>query len=469
MPQKTNIQIRRGTSQEWSCANPTLAQGEPGFENDTGKFKIGDGTSPWNDLPYVSFNGGDLDANEISQNRTFTSESGTQIALSSFFDTYQSVRNYKGVTGGSITVPQGYDLAVYIDSNGNVTQEQVAPGQIIYFKSEILLGQDAEGWTCSFERGCRTIRSAKSVGFYSGDYSTQEECEENCDIVWDCDQDEGCLVRYLVNTSLEYADAAFSKEACEIRCKKDWGCDENQGCKQSDLFTFAIYSNNHNTEEDCKSVCKKYWNCDRVVGCLQDDIFSSWGDSQEECEKGCIPRIRCDRVLGCVKELLLADHKQEQVANCSECCFQADGSWVAFGTGCDIACNPNACQDPTCQGNAMACSTCVGQPNFKTCDCSSEYLTEKQLCECTRNECKGAWCEECFCKEGTFLQYVTPPPGKITSLFKGGGVCEVDGASGPNTLKCPDCSSSSSSSGGNSSSSGPYPNLMKMNSGTIDW
>ncbi len=46
------IQLRRDTAANWSSANPTLAQGEPGLEIDTGKLKYGDGTTAWNSLPY---------------------------------------------------------------------------------------------------------------------------------------------------------------------------------------------------------------------------------------------------------------------------------------------------------------------------------------------------------------------------------------------------------------------------------
>ena len=48
------IQIRRDPSSLWTMHNPVLAEGEPGFETDTGRFKIGDGVTPWNDLPYAS-------------------------------------------------------------------------------------------------------------------------------------------------------------------------------------------------------------------------------------------------------------------------------------------------------------------------------------------------------------------------------------------------------------------------------
>lgn len=46
------IKLRRGTAAQWTAANPVLADGEPGFERDTGKQKIGDGTTAWSGLDY---------------------------------------------------------------------------------------------------------------------------------------------------------------------------------------------------------------------------------------------------------------------------------------------------------------------------------------------------------------------------------------------------------------------------------
>lgn len=50
----TRIQHRRGTSAEWIDANPILTSGEPAYETDTGKQKIGDGSTRWNDLAYFA-------------------------------------------------------------------------------------------------------------------------------------------------------------------------------------------------------------------------------------------------------------------------------------------------------------------------------------------------------------------------------------------------------------------------------
>lgn len=48
------IQWRRGEGAQWSTVNPILASGEVGFETDSKKFKVGDGTTRWQDLPYYA-------------------------------------------------------------------------------------------------------------------------------------------------------------------------------------------------------------------------------------------------------------------------------------------------------------------------------------------------------------------------------------------------------------------------------
>lgn len=49
---RTTFRLRRGNSDAWKRNNPILQQGEPGYELDTGKLKIGDGTTTWNNLKY---------------------------------------------------------------------------------------------------------------------------------------------------------------------------------------------------------------------------------------------------------------------------------------------------------------------------------------------------------------------------------------------------------------------------------
>ena len=46
-------QQRRDTAANWTTANPTLLNGELGYETDTGKWKIGDGSTAWTALGYT--------------------------------------------------------------------------------------------------------------------------------------------------------------------------------------------------------------------------------------------------------------------------------------------------------------------------------------------------------------------------------------------------------------------------------
>jgi len=46
---------REDTAANWTSANPILLSGEIGYENDTTKLKIGDGTTNWNSLAYHRF------------------------------------------------------------------------------------------------------------------------------------------------------------------------------------------------------------------------------------------------------------------------------------------------------------------------------------------------------------------------------------------------------------------------------
>ena len=51
------IQIKRGTASSWTSANTVLAAGEVGFETDTKKMKVGDGSTAWTSLTYTVTDG----------------------------------------------------------------------------------------------------------------------------------------------------------------------------------------------------------------------------------------------------------------------------------------------------------------------------------------------------------------------------------------------------------------------------
>ena len=72
------IQYRRGTASQWGTANTLLALGEPGYETDTGKFKVGDGTRNWTNLPYAT----------IQPRVSTTANTATLSWNSDYYDTY---------------------------------------------------------------------------------------------------------------------------------------------------------------------------------------------------------------------------------------------------------------------------------------------------------------------------------------------------------------------------------------------
>lgn len=49
----TTFQLKRGSAARWLEKNPVLAAGEPGYELDTHLLKVGDGSTPWVELPYI--------------------------------------------------------------------------------------------------------------------------------------------------------------------------------------------------------------------------------------------------------------------------------------------------------------------------------------------------------------------------------------------------------------------------------
>jgi hypothetical protein len=48
------IQIRRGTTSQWSTTNPILASGEIGYDTTLKQAKVGDGATAWNSLGFTT-------------------------------------------------------------------------------------------------------------------------------------------------------------------------------------------------------------------------------------------------------------------------------------------------------------------------------------------------------------------------------------------------------------------------------
>lgn len=129
MPVNTRLQVRRGTAASWTSANPTLFAGEIGYETDTGRIKIGDGTTVWTSLDYnivtpSSFLAGSgLSVDVAADGSTITySLSDPTIQVSDITDFVDGVndRVYDLLTAGS-----GIQLT-YTDNNDNTSTLEIA-------------------------------------------------------------------------------------------------------------------------------------------------------------------------------------------------------------------------------------------------------------------------------------------------------------------------------------------------------
>lgn len=106
----TKIQLRRDTAANWSTNNPTPASGEPCFETDTGKFKIGDGTTAYNDLPYQGGGGG------TPTNMVTTDTDQTITGKKVFLQSNSANKGLNVALGSDVTNP---DVSVHIGRASN--------------------------------------------------------------------------------------------------------------------------------------------------------------------------------------------------------------------------------------------------------------------------------------------------------------------------------------------------------------
>ena len=108
----TIIQHKRGTSSNWTSSNPILAVGEIGYETDTGKFKIGNGTSTWSALSYFEIASG--------------AGSGTVTSVTLTLPTGLTVSGSPITTSGTLAV--SFDTGYSIPTTAKQTEWDTAYG-----------------------------------------------------------------------------------------------------------------------------------------------------------------------------------------------------------------------------------------------------------------------------------------------------------------------------------------------------
>lgn len=94
-----SLRFRRGLAADWTAANPILSLGEPGWETDTTKGKVGDGSTVWNALPYtLGYSGFTAVAAGVGIDATGVTDSTTAL---------QSLITGMPSTGGVLFLPPG--------------------------------------------------------------------------------------------------------------------------------------------------------------------------------------------------------------------------------------------------------------------------------------------------------------------------------------------------------------------------
>ena len=98
------IQIKRGTASSWTSANTVLAAGEIGFETDTKKMKVGDGSNAWTSLGYTATDG-DISGVTAGTGLTGGGNSGA-VTLSIDTATTADLSTAQTLTNKTLTAPK---------------------------------------------------------------------------------------------------------------------------------------------------------------------------------------------------------------------------------------------------------------------------------------------------------------------------------------------------------------------------
>ena len=111
------LQLRRDSAANWTSANPTLLEGEIGYETDTGSMKVGDGSSDWATLAYWTGSGvsGDMvlaSIQTVTGKKTFGSAGAVGKLAVAGTTSGSTIIDATAVAGsGTVTLPTTGTLA----------------------------------------------------------------------------------------------------------------------------------------------------------------------------------------------------------------------------------------------------------------------------------------------------------------------------------------------------------------------
>ena len=326
---------------------------------------------------------------------------GTTIVLSNYFDDSRSVMSYVRNTGRKLIVPYGYNHAVYIDSSGNITEENVSVGQVLTFKSNIILGSfPTEFWACDPVNGCVKITPIIN----GGGFSSKQSCLAQC-----CQEKNGGWSPKSVSCDDNCAsyDEICSRDCGKIPCGQGKCCEPEQSCC---------------TDSDGNKICMPPDEgecCSGAIGWCFKQFGKCCGD--QCCEKFCIQgtfdHCCCDKETDqCINGNCCS---AEQVCGTTlpYCCSGADicldnsccpkdrvcaGKCCPEGESCmDGKCCPNGqlCNGKCCPDGESCCGVDTCCPSGKCCNgvcCSESETCVNGSCCPSERACNNINC----CPEG---------------------------------------------------------------------
>lgn len=134
-----SISQRRADASEWTSENPTLPDGQLGFETDTKRYKMGDGSTAWTSLPY-------RDIPPIVAAGSPTTTASTPEAMGQYYFDTTSNRIY--IAEGTST-PADFTLVEVASSNPsftgtNNTGDTIDKGQPVSGREAVLAVVDSD-------------------------------------------------------------------------------------------------------------------------------------------------------------------------------------------------------------------------------------------------------------------------------------------------------------------------------------
>jgi len=155
------IQIRRDTTVEWVSNNPVLSEGEQGYEIDTGKIKIGDGSTAWTSLAYnfeyVAYTDADVDLH------LNTSTATTGQVLSYTGTDYDWI----DAGGGGSSTLQDVTTAGAVTTNPITTAGITNVGSLLSYQS----GANVTSFSAGTGSGTTSLAGSVAIGYQAGQTS----------------------------------------------------------------------------------------------------------------------------------------------------------------------------------------------------------------------------------------------------------------------------------------------------------